>query len=295
MQDRNPYAAPKTNVTRGDSAVEDFGEVRIFAVSGRIGRVRFIAYSIWLAFLVVLATAVLGVIAAAFDPDIAITVVIVGYIAVYAIQFLPAIQRSHDMNVTGWLSLISLVPFGIFVFLFASGTRGENSYGKQPPPNGIGVILVACLAPFLFFGGIMAAIAIPAYQDFTIRSQIVEGFSLADAPKAAVAEAFERSGVVPEDRLAVGLPADPTQTSGEYVASVGIARGTILVTYGNNAHASIAGGVLAFRPYVMPDRSVAWRCGQGPVPDGGIAMDAGASSFTTDIIPKYLPSRCRPL
>src|SRR5689334_9319146 len=116
MQARNPYAAPRTNVTLGDSAVEDFGEVRIFAVGGRIGRVRFIAYWIWLAFLALIATAVLAGIAAAINPNAAIAVVVVGYIAVYGIQFLPAIQRSHDMNVTGWLSLISLVPFGIFVF-----------------------------------------------------------------------------------------------------------------------------------------------------------------------------------
>jgi type IV pilus assembly protein PilA len=142
--------------------------------------------------------------------------------------------------------------------------------------------------------GILAAIAIPAYQDYTIRAQISEGLNLAAAPKAAVAESFLRSGVVPADRLAVGLPADPTQTAGRYVASVNIARGTILVTYGSNANAAIAGGVLAIRPYVMQDRSVSWRCGQGPMPDG-IAMDAGASSFTTDIIPQYLPSACRPL
>ena len=102
-----------------------------------------------------------------------------------AIQFLPAIQRSHDMNVTGWLSLILLVPFGPFVFVLAPGTRGENQYGKQPPPNSVGVILLACLLPLFFVSGILAAIAIPAYQDYTIRAQVTEGLSLAAGPEGS--------------------------------------------------------------------------------------------------------------
>jgi hypothetical protein len=67
------------------------------------------------------------------------------------------------------------------------------------------------------------------------------------------------------------------------------------VTYGASASAAIAGSSLALRPYVMPDKSVAWRCGQGPVPEGGIEMDANATRFTTDMTtPVYLPSACRP-
>jgi hypothetical protein len=66
------------------------------------------------------------------------------------------------------------------------------------------------------------------------------------------------------------------------------------VTYGGNANGLIAGNVLALRPYVMPDKTVVWRCGQGPVPAGAVAMDAGATPFTTDMMPRYLPSACRP-
>jgi type IV pilus assembly protein PilA len=198
------------------------------------------------------------------------------------------------MNVTGWLSLIQLVPFGPLVFCVVPGTRGENNYGKQPPPNGVGVILLACLMPFLFFGGILAAIAVPAYQDYTIRAQVSEGLNLAAGVKVAVADAFERTGAAPVDRLEAGLSADPTDTAGLYVDSVDVANGTIVVTYGPNASAAIAGGSLALRPYVMPDRAVAWRCAQGPVPEGATAMDANATRFTTDMMTVYLPSACRP-
>lgn len=293
MQNRNPYAAPRTNVTLGDSTVEDYGEIRLFSPRGRIGRVRYIGYSIGLGLLTWIVVGIVAAIAAAIDQSAFLLVIGLGYVAVLTVQFFLNIQRAHDMNATGWLSLLWLLPFGVLVFWFWPGTPGENDYGKRPPPNTTGVIVLTCLAPILIVG-ILAAIAIPAYQDYTIRAQISEGLNLAAAPKAAVAESFLRSGVVPADRLAVGLPADPTQTAGRYVASVNIARGTILVAYGSNANAAIAGSVLAIRPYVMPDRSVSWRCGQGPMPNG-IAMDAGASSFTTDIIPQYLPSACRPL
>jgi uncharacterized membrane protein YhaH (DUF805 family) len=297
MQNRNPYAAPQTNVTVGESAVDDYGEARIFAVGGRIGRVRYLAYSIGLSLLVLLVAGtlagVVGLIAG--DPSAAILVALVGYIAMIAIQFLPAIQRSHDMNVTGWLSLILLVPFGPFVFMFAPGTRGENQYGKQPPPNGAGVILLACLLPLFFVSGILAAIAIPAYQDYTIRAQVTEGLNLAAVAKAAVADACERTRAVPADRREAGLPADPTDTFGRYVTRVDIDHGTILVTYGGNANSMIANTVLALQPYVA-DQNVVWRCGHGPAPAGAAAMEASAvsSDVLSSIAARYLPSACRP-
>ncbi len=297
MQNRNPYAAPQTNVTVGESAVDDYGEVSVFAFSGRIGRVRYLAYSIGLSLLVLaIAAIVAGVVAAAAgDPTAAILIAVLGYIAMIAIQFLPAIQRSHDMNVTGWLSLILLVPFGPFVFMLAPGTRGENQYGKQPPPNSVGVILLACLLPLFFVSGILAAIAIPAYQDYTIRAQVTEGLSLAAVAKVAVAEAYERTRAAPADRREAGLPADPTTTFGQYVTRVDVDHGTILVTYGSNANSMIANTVLALQPYVV-DSNVVWRCGHAPAPPGAAAMDASAvrSDVLTSIEARYLPSLCRP-
>ena len=297
MSNRNPYAPPRANVTPGESGTDEYGEVRVFSVSGRIGRVRYLAYSIGLSLLVFLALGIVAAIAAAVtgDPSVAIVVVALSYFAAILIQFLPAIQRSHDMNVTGWLSLIVLVPFGTLVFLFAPGTRGENNYGLRPPPNGVGVILLACLLPLFFVGGILAAIAIPAYQDYTIRAQVTEGLNLAAVAKAAVADAYERTRAAPADRREAGLPANPTDTFGQYVTRVDVDHGTILVTYGSNANSTIANMVLALQPYVV-DSNVVWRCGHAPVPPGAAAMDASAVSadVLTSIEARYLPSACRP-
>src|SRR5688572_969864 len=157
MQTRNPYAAPQTNVTPGDSNFEEYGEIKMFSAQGRLGRVRYIGYSVGLSIVVMLAVGVLAALAALIDPTATIAVMGIGYLAIVVVQFLLTIQRSHDMNVTGWLSLISLIPLGVLVFWFVPGTRGENDYGLPPPPNTTGVVVLACLLPLVGIVGILAA------------------------------------------------------------------------------------------------------------------------------------------
>jgi uncharacterized membrane protein YhaH (DUF805 family)/Tfp pilus assembly protein PilE len=294
MQDRNPYAAPQTNVA-GAGAAEEYGEIRIFSPRGRLGRLRFIGYTTGLSLLIATVLLIAVAMTAAADPTLAIVVGAAGYIAIFIIQILLTIQRAHDMNTTGWLSLIVFVPLAALIFWFVPGTAGENRYGKPPPPNTAGVVILACLLPLVAIGGMLAAIAIPAYQDYTIRAQVSEGLNLAAAPRAAVAAAFERNGVAPADRLAAGLSADATDSGGQYVASVDVAGGTILVTYAGNAYPTIAGKVLAIQPYVMPDKSLVWRCGMARPPGGGaVALDSAARFVgAAGIDPRYLPSACR--
>ena len=151
--------------------------------------------------------------------------------------------------------------------------------------------------------GILAAIAIPAYQDYTIRAQVSEGLNLAAAAKAAVAEYYLNRGKAPANRLAAGMSATDTDTSGKYVKSIGVANGTILITYGNEANSVLTTGpqTLGLTPYETPDRSVAWRCGAAPIPantnplgTGSTAVavyDGGTLAGTT--MQKYLPAACR--
>lgn len=290
----NPYAAPQTNVARADDT--EYGELRILSARGRIGRVRYIGYSAGLGLVTTLFMLVFGVIGAMVDPWAAIAAIVIGYAAMIVIGLLFTIQRSHDMNVSGWLSLILLIPLGALVFWLVPGTAGENRYGKPPPPNSAGVVVLACLVPLLgFFGGIVAAIAIPAYQDYVIRAQVSEGLNLAAAAKAAVEDSFVRTGAAPADRLAAGMSAAPADTAGLYVAGIDVERGTILVAYSGNAHEAIAGGVLALQPYVAGDR-VVWRCGHAVAPAGALPMDGSAipSAAVTNIDPRLLPSACRP-
>src|SRR4026208_2497752 len=93
--------------------------------------------------------------------------------------------------------------------------------------------------------GILAAIAIPAYQDYTIRAQVSEGMNLAAAAKAAVAETFLNRGAAPATRRAAGMSDLATDTQGKYVSQVEVLNGVIEVTYGGTeVNAGILGETL---------------------------------------------------
>lgn len=87
--------------------------------------------------------------------------------------------------------------------------------------------------------GILAAIAIPAYQDYTIRAQVTEGVNLMAGAKAAVTEVYNDSGAFPTTNAAAGLPKD-VSIKGSYVSKVAIGTGgAITATYGNKANSKI--------------------------------------------------------
>lgn len=140
--------------------------------------------------------------------------------------------------------------------------------------------------------GILAAIAIPAYQDYTIRAQVTEGLSLAGAAKASVAESFAQAGTAPANRTVAGMTANNTDTSGKFVTGVQVTNGTIIITYGNEANSKIATQNLTLVPYETTDASVAWRCGTAAAPAGANVM-TGATAANTTIANKYLPKACR--
>ncbi len=138
--------------------------------------------------------------------------------------------------------------------------------------------------------GILAAIAIPAYQDYTIRAQVSEGMTLAAAAKAAVAETYLNTGVAPANRSEAGMSANSTDTFGKYVSAVDIANGTIEITYGNDVNAAINADTVTLAPFTTTDNSVTWVCGNS-TSVGGTAM--GNSSATTSLDARYLPAACR--
>jgi type IV pilus assembly protein PilA len=142
--------------------------------------------------------------------------------------------------------------------------------------------------------GILAAIAIPAYQDYTVRSQVTEGLNLASDLKAAVAETFAQSGAWPSNNNSVGI--DKTK-SGKYVSDVSISTGTITISFaGPQANSNISTSKLALRPTTSNNGDVIWNCGYkasvGNEPTSGNAGGSATSNGTT-IAPKYLPASCR--
>ncbi len=124
--------------------------------------------------------------------------------------------------------------------------------------------------------GILAAIAIPAYQDYTIRAQVSEGLNLSGGAKAAVTEFYQDRGTLPADNGEAGLAA-AAEIQGKYVGQVNVAAGVITVTYGNDAHSIINGQTIRLQPDTTNPGSVAWVCDS-----------AGAA-----IANKHLPAACR--
>ena len=143
--------------------------------------------------------------------------------------------------------------------------------------------------------GILAAIAIPAYQDYLIRSQASEGLAIASAAKAAVAEFRANKGAWPSDNSAAGVGAS-SEIQGKYVRSVTVDTGGIIVEFGNEANIdALRSETVTLQPGVSANGDVIWRCGKGENPSGWVGQDtsaAGDASATT-VDGKYLPSVCR--
>jgi uncharacterized membrane protein YhaH (DUF805 family) len=163
----NPYAAPTAKVADVHGAAES-QPVKIFSAAGRIGRVRYIGYSVGLGMLVnILMTFVLAI-----GGEMVGGVLGLGLgIAFFVVAILLTIQRCHDFDASGWWTLIAIIPIINFAFWFIPGTDGPNRFGNKTPPNGIGAILLACIVPAIAVLGILAAIAIPAYQGYAKRAK----------------------------------------------------------------------------------------------------------------------------
>jgi type IV pilus assembly protein PilA len=146
--------------------------------------------------------------------------------------------------------------------------------------------------------GILASMAIPAYQSYTIRAQVAEGLQLAAAAKPPIATSFLDHGRAPANRAAAGLSANASDWSGTYVASIDVTNGVIVITYGGSASALVTGQTLTLTPYESPDGTVVWRCGTSVAPPGlnplGTAGGGNAAVYIAPSVPpQYLPSNCR--
>ena len=150
--------------------------------------------------------------------------------------------------------------------------------------------------------GVLAAIAIPQYQNYVARAQMAEGLTLASGAKTAVAEYYDSNGRFPTYpdpgciiviggfvicNGAVGL-AKHTSITGKYVNQVSVANSSgiigLMCKAAPDAHTLIAGGVVSLTPTVHGG-SISWACS-----NNAIASDSGCCPDIT----KYLPSSCKP-
>jgi len=143
--------------------------------------------------------------------------------------------------------------------------------------------------------GILASLAVSAYQTYTVRAQVAEGINMAAGAKAPVVDAYNMDGAPPAGRVDAGMSPVATDTRGKYVSQVDIIDGRVEITYGNDAHADIFGQTVSFTPY-MSLGSVTWRCGFAPAPQGANPMTGGGITAVHQlptVQARYLPTSCR--
>lgn len=175
------YASPSADLGQVQEEHHDKG---FFSFSGRIGRLRYLAYGVALLLIpgfiaVQLALAIgvenLGFGETGFSFAPALVPLILLYLAIVMYGFVFAVRRLNDIGWTGWLSIILIIPYVGALFslllMLIPGSDGANKYGSPAGPNTLGVKLLALFLPAIAIIGIIAAIALPAYQDYVERAQ----------------------------------------------------------------------------------------------------------------------------
>jgi type IV pilus assembly protein PilA len=143
--------------------------------------------------------------------------------------------------------------------------------------------------------GILAAIAIPAYQDYTIRAKVTEGIGLADAAKTAVAEAYQSGDLAGVSALSTSWVA--TSAASKYVTSVGIATTGVITVIYSPLVPQISGTQLTLTPNIggalLPkggNGSIDWACASA----GTGTAAANSLTFTLGTLPtRYAPTSCK--
>ncbi|AGE27688.1 MULTISPECIES: DUF805 domain-containing protein [Pseudomonas] len=162
----SPYAPPRAAV--GDELPE-FADLKVFTINGRIGRLRYLAWTLVLTIAMLVAGGIISTASFAVATASPTAAIILGgvlgfalFIALIVVSVQIGVQRLHDLGWSGWLYLLNLVPLVNSVFpllmLVLPGNAGANQYGAPPPRNSTAVKVLATL--WLAFIPVMLAIVV---------------------------------------------------------------------------------------------------------------------------------------
>lgn len=133
----------------------------LFSLRGRLGRARYIAYSlggiVGVFLVMTLAGMALLLLSSSFGQLLYVILSIALLYVFLPIYFMIlTVKRAHDFNIGGWLALLLLVPIVNLMFWFIPGTRGHNNYGTEPDPAPFGIRIAALALPLLLLGAFVA-------------------------------------------------------------------------------------------------------------------------------------------
>ncbi len=162
MQTADPYRAPVAQVADLESG--GVSSINIWSPKGRLGRVRYIGYSVGLGLLINFVSSILTAMVGGGPGAV---IMVIGMAGGLLIHGLLSVQRAHDFNASGWMAILAFIPLLNFLFWFVPGTDGDNRFGARTPPNTTLAIVLASIIPVVMIAGIVAAIAIPSYHAYT--------------------------------------------------------------------------------------------------------------------------------
>jgi type IV pilus assembly protein PilA len=137
--------------------------------------------------------------------------------------------------------------------------------------------------------GILAAIAIPAYQNYTIRAQVTEGLTLGDGWKTAISEYYANTGNWPTQANLTGT----CNSYGKYESSVTVTTGGVVsIVYGAQANSKLSALILNIVPYTNANNDILWQCGTSAAPTANATIATNAVSTGTTVSAQYLPTSC---
>lgn len=181
----NPYSMPQSQLT--EPVNDETYMPKLFAINGRIGRVRYLGYSFAASLLMMPVIGVMMAFAGVFAAvgggrgaaGWGLAAMGVMWVMLIAVGIILARRRLHDLGQNGWLSLLMWVPLVGLIFwlwlVFGPGDAQSNEYGPPPAANTTGVVVLACALPLLMVvGGILAAIAVPAYQSYVEKARAAQ-------------------------------------------------------------------------------------------------------------------------
>lgn len=167
----NQYAPPVAEVADVASSAGT-AELKLFSAQGRVGRLRYLAYSTGASLVYSLLIGLLG--ATLAGTSTATTITLLAYVPLLWFTVITGIKRCHDIGISGWWSLTLIIPLIALVWIFVPGNKGVNRFGPPPPANTWGVRLLGLLLPLIAFVGILAAVAIPSYQGYVSKARAAQ-------------------------------------------------------------------------------------------------------------------------
>jgi TM2 domain-containing membrane protein YozV/type II secretory pathway pseudopilin PulG len=203
-------------------------------------------------------------------------------VAAASLAIFGGIFGAHRFYLGKWWGIFYLLFFWTYipwlvgliegiVFLSTSQENWNEKYNQgisAGSEKGTVVVVLAVIVPAVAIIGVIAAVALPAYQDFTFRAKVSEAITISSNARLAVAEYAIREQQWPENHTTVGVEANPQS---KYVSSIEIDKGVIYVNM--NADSGITGAVVYVPSY--SETGIDWSCKESTIPS------------------KYLPATCR--